>query len=114
MGSTKKFWQGVLIGAIAGGMISLFHRETRQAVFENCKKGAKTVTYYVRNLDELSEQVAETARSLRRTVEQVSEDVSLIAEKVSELKETGSSVKELVKDTKDAFLPKENDDSLYS
>ncbi|MFS8629940.1 MAG: YtxH domain-containing protein [Bacillales bacterium] len=114
MGSTKKFWQGVVIGAVAGGIISLFHRETRHAVIENCKKGAKTVSYYVRNLDELSEQVAETARSLRTTVEQVSEDVSFIAEKVSELKETGASVKELVKDTKDAFLPKEDGDSLPS
>lgn len=107
MGSTKKFWQGMLIGAIAGGAVSLFHRETRQAVMENCKKGARTVSYYAKHPGELSDQILETAQSLRHTVEQVSEDVSFIAEKVEELKEVGPSVKGLVKDTKEAFLPEE-------
>lgn len=107
MGSTKKFWQGMMIGAIAGGVVSLFHRETRQAVMENCKKGAKTVSYYAKHPGELSEQVMETAQSLRSTVEQVSEDVSYIAEKVEELKEVGPSVKGLVNDTREAFIPHE-------
>lgn len=107
MGSTKKFWQGVVIGAVAGGLVSLFHRETRQAVVENCKKGAKTVSYYVKHPGEFSDRMLQTAENLLDTVEQVSEDVSFIAEKVEELKEVGPSVKGLVKETKEAFLPEE-------
>lgn len=104
MGSTNKFWKGILFGALAGGAISLLDRETRKSVMENCKKTAGNITYYVKHPNEVGEQLKEKTEKLRMTVEQVSEDVSFIAEKVEELREIIPSVAGIVKDTKEAFV----------
>lgn len=48
---TKKnqFWKGMLLGAIAGGVISLIDKQTRQAMKENIQKTSNKVVYLVRN-----------------------------------------------------------------
>lgn len=102
MGSNK-FWKGVLMGALAGGVISLLDRDTRQSVVEGVKKGTKEVTYYITHPSETAEIVREKTLQLRTTVEQVSEDVSFIAEKVDELREVTPAVMGIVNDTREAF-----------
>lgn len=103
MGNTNKFWKGILLGALAGGAISLLDKETRQAVAEGVKKGTKEVSYCITHPAEIAEKVREKAQELRNTVEQVSEDVSFIAEKVEELREVTPAVASIVNDTKEAF-----------
>jgi gas vesicle protein len=103
MGSTKRFWKGILLGAIAGGAVALLDNETRKSVFERCKKNAEEISFYIMHPDEAVEQVKEKTQKLRSTVEQVSEDVSFIVEKVEELKEVTTAVVGMVKETKDAF-----------
>lgn len=103
MGSQNRFLKGIVLGAIAGGAISLLDRETRKSVVESCKRGTKEVSYYLSHPNEIAEQIREKTHKLRTTVEQVSEDVTYIAEKVEELREVTPSVAGLVKDTKEAF-----------
>lgn len=103
MGSTDKFWKGILLGAIAGGAISLLDRETRNSVVESCKSGAKNVTHFVTHPSEVAEKLKNTTTQLRTTVEKVSEDVSFIAEKVEEIREVTPTVVGIVQDTKEAF-----------
>ncbi|WP_428910982.1 YtxH domain-containing protein [Niallia sp. Krafla_26] len=100
----SKFWKGVVLGAIAGGAISLFDRETRKNVIDYCQKTTGKVTYYAKHPQEAANQLKESTRKIRRTIEDVSEEVSFIAEKIDELKETTPKVSDFVKETKDAFL----------
>lgn len=107
MGSNK-FWKGVLMGALAGGAISLFDKDTRHSVMEGLKKGTKEVSYYISHPSETADKLREKTQQLRTTVEQVSEDVSFIAEKVDELREVTPAVIGIVNDTKEAFTHKED------
>lgn len=109
MGNTNRFWKGMLLGALAGGAISLLDKETRQAVVEGIKKGKEEVTYFITHPNEVAEQVRSKTQALRNTVEQVSEDVSFIAEKVEELKEVTPAVVGIVNDTKEAFFEESDD-----
>jgi gas vesicle protein len=99
----NKLWKGMLFGALAGGAVSLFDRDTRQAVTSSCKKGAQTATYYIKHPNEAVTQVKETTQKIRTTIEQVSEDVSFISGQVEELKGLTPAVKDLVEDTKEVF-----------
>lgn len=108
MGNTNKFWTGVLLGALAGGMISLLDRDTRKAVTEGCGKTAKEISYCVTHPNEVIERIKDKADQLRSTVEQVSDDVTFIAEKVEELREVAPSVVGIVQDTKEAFFKDED------
>lgn len=100
---SKKFFGGMLLGAIVGGAITLLDKETRKTVFANVKKTGSNVTYYIKNPQVVVDQVKDGASRLRTTVEQVSEDISFIAEKVEQLKEVTPAVTDLVKDTQEAF-----------
>lgn len=105
----NKFWKGIVIGAIAGGAISMLDKETRQSVLEGVKQGTKEATYLITHPSETAEKVREKTQKLRATVEQVSEDVSFIAEKVEELREVTPAVVGIVNDTKEAFMNEEDD-----
>lgn len=81
------FWKGVLLGAIAGGALSLFDKDTRQAVAANCKKTTGEITHYIKHPNEAISQVKDLTNKVKSTIEQVTSDVSYIAGKVEELKE---------------------------
>jgi gas vesicle protein len=109
MSNMKKFWKGMLWGALAGGAISLLDKETRAAMKENGQKCAKSVSHLIKNPGEFTDQVKETAMKWKTTVEEIGEDISFIASKVEELKETTPQVTRMLKETKDTFT-KTNED----
>jgi len=111
---TKKnqFWKGMLLGAIAGGVLSLLDKDTREAMKENVKRTSGKVGYIVRHPDEISEKVKGTAAKLKSTFETVSEDISFITEKVEELRELTPQVTEILKETKDTFIDNNEDEIL--
>jgi gas vesicle protein len=104
---TKKnqFWKGMLLGALAGGAISLFDKQTRQIMKENVQKTSSKVTYILRH-------PGETAGKIRSTFEQVSEDISYLVDKVEELRELTPQVKDIVKETKDSFSKSDEEELL--
>lgn len=81
------FWKGVFLGAIAGGALSLFDKDTRQAVAANCKKTTGEISHYIKHPNEAISQVKEMTNKVKSTIEQVTSDVTFIASKVEELKE---------------------------
>lgn len=91
------------LGALAGGAISLFDRETRQAVKGDVKKASSTVTYIAKHPNEFIEEVKDTVNKVRSTVELVTEDVAFITEKVEEIKDVSPQVAEIVQESKEAF-----------
>lgn len=101
---SNKFWKGVLLGAIAGGVLSLIDRETRTSVMGNCQRAKEKITYYAKNPDEAARVVTESTKKIRSTIAEVEEDISFLTEKVEELRELTPQMVDIVKDTKDVLL----------
>lgn len=104
--STKKFWQGMFIGALVGGAISLFDRTTREAVKEASKQTMSKTVHYIKHPNEAVETVKTKTEQIRQSLEEISDDVSFIVGKVGELKEMTPQVTNLVTETKDTFTKK--------
>jgi gas vesicle protein len=110
MGKRNKLVEGIVIGAIIGGAISLFDKETRNSVIQGSKKLKDKTTTLIQHPELVTDTVKEKYESIRTTIEQVSEDVSFVAGKVEKLKETTPQVMEIVNDTKEAFVEKYGDE----
>lgn len=108
--SSRKFWKGILLGAIAGGAISLLDRETRQTVLANCQETGSKVAHYVKHPQEAVRCVKDSTRRIRTTIEDMSEEISFIAEKVEELREITPQVTDIIKDTKEVLLDDHSDE----
>lgn len=104
MGEARNFWKGIILGALAGGAISLLDKPTRNAVASNCKKATKSVAHMIQNPGEVVDKVKTTSEQVRQTIEQVSDDIFFIKEKVEELTEATPHVVNVVKETKDVFF----------
>lgn len=109
MEKSNKFWKGVMIGALAGGAVTLFDRKTRASMKECSVKAVHQLEEIVKNPRRISTAVKETAQKVKTTVEQVGEDLSFISEKVEELRETTPQVTQLIKETKETFTKKEEE-----
>jgi len=101
--SSRRFWMGMVLGALAGGAVSLLEKSTRDAVKEDFSKVSSGVAYAVKNPTELFEEIKDVANKVRSTVEQVTEDVAFITEKVEEIRDVPPQVTELVKGTKETL-----------
>lgn len=110
MTKENKFWKGMLLGALAGGALSLLHKQTRQEMKENVVNVSNRVGYIVKNPGEVTRKIKDSAVRLKETVEQVSEDISYITEKVDELRELTPQVGDILKETKDAFMEEDLED----
>ncbi|MDP4085548.1 MAG: YtxH domain-containing protein [Bacillota bacterium] len=93
---SNKFWKGMFFGALAGGALTLFNRETRIVMKENCQKASKLI-----------KNPKETASKIWDTVESISEDISYITEKVEVLRETTPQVTKYFKKNKEEDIDQE-------
>ncbi|MGG2090382.1 YtxH domain-containing protein [Priestia aryabhattai] len=110
MGKRNKLVEGIVIGAIIGGAVSLFDKETRSSVIQGSKKLKDKTKTLIQQPELVTDTVKEKYETIRTTIEQVSEDVSFVAGKVEKLKETTPQVMEIVNDTKEAFVEKYGDE----
>ncbi|WP_394557729.1 YtxH domain-containing protein [Priestia aryabhattai] len=110
MGKRNKLVEGIVIGAIIGGAVSLFDKETRSSVIQGSKKLKDKTTTLIQHPELVTDTVKEKYETIRTTIEQVSEDVSFVAGKVEKLKETTPQVMEILNDTKEAFVEKYGDE----
>lgn len=106
MSQSNKFVKGVLIGAIAGGLISFLDKNTRTTTINNCRMCCKKVTTVMKEPSIVIDQVKEITGKVRSSLDQVTEDIAFITEKVNELTDVTPQVAEIVKETKDAFSNK--------
>lgn len=99
----NKFGKFIIIGALAGGLISLCDRTTREQVVKKSRSFISDVRYYSRNPDIVKLMIQKKTEKYQSIYEQVANDASYFKGKIEELKELTPQVKELVVDTKDAF-----------
>ncbi|MCA1060043.1 YtxH domain-containing protein [Rossellomorea aquimaris] len=102
MGSNK-FFKGVMLGAVAGGLLSLLDRTTRQEVGSTLKNSGNYISAYSKNPQRLVDTSREVYEKLRTTADQVSRDIHFISEKVDEIKGMTPQVKEIIEETKETF-----------
>ena len=102
MGSNK-FFKGVMLGAAAGGLLSLLDRTTRREVGQTLKNSGNYISTYSKNPQRLVENSREVYEKLRTTADQVSRDIQFISEKVDEIKGMTPQVKEIIEETKETF-----------
>ncbi|MCA1064096.1 YtxH domain-containing protein [Rossellomorea sp. AcN35-11] len=102
MGSNK-FYKGIFLGAVAGGLLSLLDRTTRQEVGTSLKNSGNYIASYTKNPQALVESGKEVYEKLRTTADQVSRDIQFINEKVEEIKGMTPQVKEIIEETKETF-----------
>lgn len=112
MGKTNRLWTGMIIGAIAGGLVSLLDRETREAVREKSEKITKNISYVITHPKEIATEIKEKTNELRTTATQMGEDISYIIRKVEEIRDLTPEVTSLVKETKDVFTKKNPDEDF--
>jgi gas vesicle protein len=104
MGNTNKFWTGIIVGAVAGGLVSLMDRETRQAVNEKYGKVTKNISYAITHPKEIASNIKEKTFEIKTAASQMSEDISYIVRKIEEVRDLTPEVTNLVKETKEAFM----------
>ncbi|MBW3112747.1 MULTISPECIES: hypothetical protein [Bacillaceae] len=102
MGSNK-FFKGVMLGAVAGGLLSLLDRSTRQEVGSTLKNSGTYISTYSKNPQQLIESSREVYEKLRTTADQVTRDIQFISDKVEEIKGMTPQVKEIIEETKETF-----------
>ncbi|WP_064094194.1 hypothetical protein [Rossellomorea aquimaris] len=102
MGSNK-FFKGIVFGAMAGGLLSLLDRTTRQEVGSTLKNSGQYISTYSKNPKQLVDSSREVYEKLKVTADQVSKDIQFISEKVDEIKGMTPQVKEIIEETKETF-----------
>jgi gas vesicle protein len=99
----NKFLKGVMLGAVAGGLLSLLDKTTRQEVGVTLKNSGTNISKYSKNPKMLAETSKDVYEKLRTTADQVSKDIQFISEKVNEIKDMTPQVKEMIEETKETF-----------
>ncbi|RUL51598.1 MULTISPECIES: YtxH domain-containing protein [Lysinibacillus] len=101
--SESKLLKSVVIGAVAGAIISMFDRKTREHTIETTKKIKDKMIYYANNREQLQQLIEEKVDEVQELYEKASENVSLIVNTIEEVKEIPESIQHIVNDTKQAF-----------
>ncbi|PLT31911.1 hypothetical protein [Peribacillus deserti] len=99
--ANSKLLKGLMYGALAGGVIAMFDRNTRQSFMDGGGRTFKGMKSFLTNPLEGVTKMGEYSSRLRSQIEEISGDINFISEKVDELKEVPIQVAEVVMDTKD-------------
>ncbi len=99
----SKLLRGILIGAAAGAVISLFDKATRESVMECSRKGFVKTKDAIQNPGQVIEGIRDRSEHIIDTMESISEDVTYIASKIQEFKEIPLQVSSAVMETKEAL-----------
>lgn len=103
MGNSK-FGKFIIYGALAGAVVSMFDRSTRNQVVKKSNNCITEMKFYAKNPDVLKWKLEDKKEKYQSVFKQLSGDASYIKEQVEELKTLTPQVKDLVMDTKDAFV----------
>ncbi len=99
----NKLPAGIMIGAIAGGILSMLDPATRKRTAQSLANTKQTISHYSRNPQELADRASQKADHWREVAEKIQEDIAFLAEKYEEVKALAPELKETVQETKEAF-----------
>lgn len=96
----SKLMKCMAAGAIAGAIISMFDRKTREHTKETTKRMKDTVVYYAKNREELQQVIEQKVEAAQEVYENASKNINTIVSKLDDVKEIPASVQNIVSDTK--------------
>lgn len=99
----NKLVAGIALGAVAGAVISLLDRQTRQETTQKLKSASATIQHYAANRDELKDNLLAKVEAVQTVYNRIAEDKDYYLEKIEEVKALTPQVKAFVSDTKEAF-----------
>lgn len=108
---TKKLAKGMVIGALVGGAITLFDRETRKDVIRAGKTVGNKVLHVISNPGKTWHGLQEKVNEFQSAYRELNEDIRLIMEKAQEIKEVSLETKELLRETKEVFLEDKSEET---
>jgi len=106
--ATGKFIKGMFIGAAVGGALTLFDKETRDAVIKKGKIFWKEIKTTVRNPKEKVEGIRTKVELVMENYRELSEELKTLTEKAKDLVEAGEGAKKLFMETAEVFKKDEN------
>ena len=65
----KKFYTGIIVGALLGGLVALFDEEAKEYVKNSLKKSGESLRSYTQNPNEAIETAKRCAQTLKHTVD---------------------------------------------
>lgn len=99
----SKLLRGLFYGAIAGGALAMFDRNTRLSFMDGSRSTFRGMGSFLKNPMNGLSRMSEYSGRLRSQIEEISDDINFISEKVDELKEVPIQVAEAVMETKDVL-----------
>ncbi|TFE01226.1 hypothetical protein [Jeotgalibacillus sp. R-1-5s-1] len=105
--ANNKLPAGIIIGAIAGGLLSMLDPATRRKTSSALVKSKESISYYSRHPQELADRAAQKADHWKQTAEKIQQDIAYLSEKYEEVKEMVPQLQQMVSETKDAFTEDE-------
>ncbi|MFK8884920.1 hypothetical protein [Bacillus velezensis] len=95
--------KAILIGAAAGGALSLLHKPTREGCFRNMDACRRRAAFYRKHPEALKQQASAKLDQMKNIANSVSEDLSFLNGQITKLKQTTPQVIDLLKETKEHF-----------
>ncbi|ANF35678.1 hypothetical protein IM717_14530 [Bacillus velezensis] len=103
MKQTRIMAKAILIGAAAGGALSLLHKPTREGCFRNMDACRRRAAFYRKHPEALKQQASAKLDQVKIIANTVSEDLSFLNGQITKLKQTTPQVIDLLKETKEHF-----------
>ncbi|MDQ8058123.1 hypothetical protein [Bacillus velezensis] len=103
MKQTRIMAKAILIGAAAGGALSLLHKPTREGCFRNMDACRRRAAFYRKHPEALKQQASAKLDQMKNIANSVSEDLSFLNGQITKLKQTTPQVIDLLKETKEHF-----------
>ncbi|AVM09454.1 hypothetical protein D070_04030 [Bacillus velezensis] len=103
MKQTRIMTKAILIGAAAGGALSLLHKPTREGCFRNMDACRRRAAFYRKHPEALKQQASAKLDQMKNIANSVSEDLSFLNGQITKLKQTTPQVIDLLKETKEHF-----------
>ncbi|WP_283153083.1 YtxH domain-containing protein [Guptibacillus hwajinpoensis] len=100
-GSQNKLFKAVLIGGLAGALISLFDRGTRESIQNGSKKAGSILRDVKNNPSYYTDKWKQTVDDASGLMKEVQDDISTLSQKFNGLKESSVEAFNLVKETQD-------------
>lgn len=101
--SQSKFSKGILFGAMAGALISLLDRQTRDVMKTRARSASERARFYSDNREVLKHDLETKINHYKSLYEKLSNDAQYLTSQVNEVKQIAPQVTTLLSETKDAF-----------
>lgn len=101
--SQSKFSKGILFGAMAGALVSLLDRQTRDVMKTRARSASERARFYSDNREVLKHDLETKINHYKSLYEKLSNDAQYLTSQVNEVKQIAPQVTTLLSETKDAF-----------